>query len=273
MDEINMQRSFSYQQKNISYRIEGKGLPVVLLHGFGEDNHIWDLQIDYLKEYCLLIVPDLPGSGSSQLLISHDPGQFISIDDYADCMQALLNHENISFCIMLGHSMGGYITLAFVEKYADRLTAFGLVHSTAYADSAEKKLNRTKGIELMETYGGQQFLKATIPNLFGEKFKQAHPGKIDDLIASAASFSTPALQQYYVAMRERPDRSRLLQSNPFPVLFVIGTADVAAPMQDVLQQTHLPLKSYIHVLEGVGHMGMWEAPGQLNQYLLAFIKS
>lgn len=268
-----MQQTFSYQHQPIAYRVEGEGKPVVLLHGFGEDSHIWDQQIDCLKAHCRVIAPDLPGSASSQLLVAQTPATPVAIEGYADCIYALLEHEKIASCIMLGHSMGGYIMLAFAEKHPDLLTGIGLVHSTAYADSAEKKQNRTRGIELMETYGGQQFLKTTIPNLFGHAFKQAHPEQIDGLIAMAASFSTPALQQYYAAMRDRPDRTHVLKSNPLPVLFVIGTEDVAAPMNDVLKQTHLPLNSYIHILEGVGHMGMWEAPVLLNQNLLAFIKS
>lgn len=268
-----MQHFFSYRQQPVSYRTEGKGTPVVLLHGFGEDGHIWDRQIDYLKAYCRVVVPDIPGSGSSPLLVSQTPATAVSIDDYADCIRALLEHEKIPACIMLGHSMGGYIVLAFAEKYPALLAGIGLVHSTAFADSAEKKQNRTRGIELMETYGGRQFLKTTIPNLFAPAFKQAHPEQIDELIAAAAGFSTQALQQYYAAMRERPDRTHVLTNNPLPVLFVIGTEDVAAPMNDVLKQAHLPLNAYIHILEGAGHMGMLEATAILNQDLLAFIKS
>ncbi len=264
-----MLHSFQYQTATIFYRIEGKGKPVVLLHGFGEDGHIWDQQVDFLKQHCMLVIPDLPGSGRSTIM-GHETSD-TSIDDYAGCIHALLQHEKMAPCMMLGHSMGGYITLAFAEKYPSLLCGFGLIHSTAFADNEEKKQNRSRGIELMRKYGGYHFLKTTIPNLFGEQFKKEHSGKVEELISTSASFSTIALQQYYHAMMERPDRTHVLKSNPLPVLFVIGTADVAAPLQDVLQQTHLPLKSYIHILEGVGHMGMWEATAQLNQYLLAYI--
>ncbi len=264
-----MLHSFQYQDATISYRIEGKGKPVVLLHGFGEDSHIWDQQVDFLKQHCMLVIPDLPGSGRSTMM-GHTVSDS-SIDDYASCIHALLQHEKMAPCVMLGHSMGGYITLAFAEKYPSLLCGFGLIHSTAFADNEEKKQNRSRGIELMGKYGGYHFLKTTIPNLFGEQFKKEHPGKVEELISASGSFSTIALQQYYHAMMERPDRTHVLKSNPLPVLFVIGTVDVAAPLQDVLQQTHLPLKSYIHILEDVGHMGMWEATAQLNQYLLAYI--
>lgn len=279
-----MQKLFSWHSATISYRVEGKGKPVILLHGFGEDSTIWNQQVAYLQEYCLLIIPDLPGSGKSSLL-SRELGEkdsitpdsklltpnFVSIDDYADCIQALLQYEQISCCTMLGHSMGGYITLAFAEKYPMLLNGFGLIHATAFADTEEKKKTREKGIAMMEAYGAHAFLKTTIPNLFGKLFKQTHPEKINELITEAKAFTKEALQQYYRAMILRPNRAPVLKSNPLPVLFVMGTEDVAAPMQEVLLQTHLPNNSYIHILQDTGHMGMWEAPAQLNALLLAFI--
>ena len=282
-----MQKHFQYQSANISYTVYGKGKPVVLLHGFGEDSSIWNEQVDFLKEHCLMIAPDLPGSGKSSLLslesgvrrlessTSPDAGfqtpDFISIDDYADCIHALLIHENITACILLGHSMGGYITLAFAEKYPALLTAFGLIHSTAFADSEEKKKTREKSIALIEEYGAMAFLKNTIPNLFGTKFKSEQPGKITALIEAGNTFSKEALQQYTRAMMLRPDRTHALISNRLPVIFVIGTEDIAAPPDDMIKQASLPNISYIHVLQDVGHMGMWEAPEKLNRQLLTFL--
>lgn len=282
-----MQKKFQYQSATVSYSVYGKGKPVVLLHGFGEDSSIWNEQVDFLKEHCQLIVPDLPGSGKSSLLSlesgvrrlesSESPdsslqtSDFVSIDDYADCIHSLLTHENISSCILLGHSMGGYITLAFAEKYPSLLTAFGLIHSTAFADSEEKKQTREKSITLIEEYGAMAFLKNTIPNLFGAKFKSTHPEKVTNLIEAGAAFSKEALQQYIRAMMLRPDRTHVLLSNRLPVIFVIGTEDVAAPLADVIKQASLPNISYIHVLQGIGHMGMWEAPEKLNQQILTFL--
>lgn len=271
-----MHKSISYHDSPISYSVHGTGTAVVLLHGFGEDSRIWDGQVAFLQEHCRLIVPDIPGSGNSALLqlsnlASSGQRDYVSIDDYADTVYAILQAEKIDRCLMLGHSMGGYITLAFAEKYPERLAGLGLVHSTAFADSEEKKQMRAKAIEAIGRYGAEPFLKNTIPNLFGRSFKEKHPEQVNQLIHAAAGFSTEALQQYYQAMIHRPDRCQVLKSNRLPILFVMGTEDMAAPMDDVLKQVSLPEISYIHVLPDCGHMGMWEAPDTLNQLLLAFI--
>ena len=272
---LNMQKSFQYFQKKISYRVVGKGEPVVLIHGFGEESHIWDRQIAFLQNHCLLIVPDLPGSGLSEIIqpdnLNKESGLSISLLDYANVIASILNEESISKCIMIGHSMGGYITLAFEEIFPEMLLKFGLVHSSAIADSEEKKSNRLKGIELMELYGAGPFLKNIIPNLFSATFKKDHSALVSQLIESALTFNTQACQQYYQAMMNRPDRTSLLKGNPKPILFVIGTEDVAAPLVDLLPQIQLPVLPTVHILEGVGHMGMWEATEQLNRFLFDFI--
>ena len=265
-----MQKNFHYNNANIFYRMEGEGIAVVLLHGFGEDGGVWDEQIP-LKTYCKLIIPDLPGSGASTFTKREPLAS--TIEFYADCIYALLKNENIDACIMLGHSMGGYITLAFAEKYPQLLKGFGFVHSTAFADSEEKKQNRQRGIELMDQYGSYAFLKNTTPNLFSNKFKKEHPRKINSLIERGNNFSKDALQDYYRAMMQRPDRTAVLKNSKIPVLFIIGTEDTAAPMQDVLKQVHLPEIAYIHILENTAHMGMWEASEKLNTAILEFIKA
>jgi pimeloyl-ACP methyl ester carboxylesterase len=263
-----MERKFIYREKEVFYTVSGEGKAVILVHGFGEDGTIFRQQNAFLQQYAKVIIPDLPGSGLSPL-----NSLLVSIDDYADCIYALIQHENITGCIMLGHSMGGYITLSFAEKYDSSLTAFGFIHSTAFADSEEKKANRQKGIEFIETHGAYSFLKTSIPNLFSPISKEAFPDEIASLIEQGRHFTGEALQQYYRAMINRADKTQLLKNTPLPVLFIIGKDDVAAPLKDVEQQMHLPACSYIHILENVGHMSMLEAPDILNALLLQFIKT
>lgn len=264
-----MQKTFQFKNASISYHIYGTGKHVVLLHGFAEDGSTWNNEVSYLKSHCQLIVPDLPGSGQSPLL----QGANVEMEDYADCIYALLNYEEIHSCIMISHSMGGYITLAFAGKYPAKLTGFGLVNSTAFADNKEKKTTRKKGIQLMEEYGTFSFIKNTVPNLFSQKSKQEQPEIVAAFAEAWKDFTTTALVQYYTAMMNRPDSTEVLKTSEVPVLFIIGSEDAAAPLNDLLEQVHLPKVSHIHVLEGVGHMSMLEAPNDLNKHLLKFIEA
>lgn len=260
-----MQEIFEFGGSTIHYLDTGKGNTIVLLHGFGEDSQIWNRQIAFLAKNHRLVVPDLPGSGNSTMLSEPD-----TIDAYASAINALLQHLSINQTIMLGHSMGGYITLAFAEAYPEQLLGWGLIHSTAFADSEEKKLNRQRGIELMQQYGAYAFLRNTIPNLFAESFKKQEPEVLDQLIESAKAFTAEACCAYNKAMQLRPDRTQALSGSKTPVLFVLGTEDVAAPLNDLLQQVHLPPTAYIHILEHVGHMGMLEATDTVNKHIASF---
>lgn len=264
-----MEKKFQFNDAEISYTILGAGKPVVLLHGFGEDHNIWNKQLSSLQDHCQLILPDLPGSGKSTMLQKENT----SIEDYAACIKALIDNENIFSCIILGHSLGGYITLAFAEKYGENVKAFGLIHSTAFADNDEKKSVRKKGIRFITEHGAYFFLKNTTPNLFAENFKNQHAEEIAALIEQGKYFKDEALIQYYMAMMNRRDTTDVLSKVNVPVLFIMGSEDVAAPLDDLLKQVHLPKISYIHILNGVGHMSMMEAPEQLSNHIGKFIRA
>ena len=262
-----MEKTFTYLNTRIHYQIVGQGPAVFLIHGFGENSSVWDKQIAFLQPHCSLIVPDLPGSGESSLL----EGLEISIEDYAEIVIQILINENIQRAIFLGHSMGGYIALAVVEKYPERIIAFGLIHSTAFADSEDKKNTRLKSIEFIKNNGSHSFLKNTIPNLFSDNFKKNNNEVLELVIDAGKSISSHSLIQYLSAMMRRPDRTHVLKQSTVPVLFIIGEQDVAAPLDDLRKQIHLPKQPYIHILENVGHMGMLEATEEVNTYMLEFI--
>jgi pimeloyl-ACP methyl ester carboxylesterase len=260
-----MNKELLYQNKKIFYRITGNGNPVVLIHGFGEDGEVWKNQIEFLKGKLQLIIPDLPGSGQSEMIDD------MSVEGMAEVIHSIIHEENIYTCTVIGHSMGGYILLAFVEKYWNHLNAFGLFHSSAYADSEEKKVTRRKAIEFVRQHGAFEFLKTATPNLFSQQTKDKRPELIDEQVASLDNFSPVALVSYYEAMIQRPDRTEMLQKATVPVLFIIGKYDNAIPLEDCLQQCHLPEKSYIYVLQNSGHMGMLEEKDLSNEILEKFL--
>jgi pimeloyl-ACP methyl ester carboxylesterase len=245
-----------------------KTVPLVLLHGFAEDSSLWDRQKEYLKDKYRLIIPDLPGCGSAPLASNTDT----SMEGLAAAVKARLDAENIQQCIMIGHSMGGYVTLAFAELYPDMLKTFGLFHSTSYADTEEKKAARRKGIEFIQKNGAASFIRQSTPNLFSERSRQEHPEWVSDLIQRYSSFNPDTLVRYYEAMIRRPDRSHVLKNFKGPVLFIIGAQDSAVPLTASLQQCHIPSISRIHILQDAGHMGMIEDSDRADRILESFTK-
>lgn len=273
-----MQKVLNYNGYKISYlylkapepkekvkAIDGP-LTLMLVHGFPERGNIFHAQVAALAPYYNLLVPDLPGSGDSPF----NP-TLKSVADFADALEFIIATEQINKLVITGHSMGGYIALAFAEKYPERLSGLGLLHSTAFADSNEKKANRLKAIRTMQSYGGPAFLKSMIPALFGDSFTAAHPEIIHQLILAGDRFETSALQQYYQIMHDRIDRTILFTRLSVPFLFVSGTQDKAAPAADIITQSTLPEIAMIDILEETGHMGFIEKPARVNQLLTDFL--
>lgn len=255
-----------YEDAEIQYAVIGSGQPVVLLHGFGEDSSIWAHQIAFLKNRFKLLVPDLPGSGKSTLL----KGEAVSMSDYALCIKGILEKEEIEKCTMIGHSMGGYITMAFAEKYPEYLTAFGLFHSSAYADDTDKILTRKKAIEFINKNGAAAFLATSISGLF--KDAEISRNDINNLLENGNNFSPQALIQYYEAMISRPDRTDVLKNSKVPVLFILGEYDKAVPFKSGLEQSTLAKTTYVNILRRSAHMGMLEETEKSNKILADFLQ-
>jgi pimeloyl-ACP methyl ester carboxylesterase len=237
----------------LEYNDTGHGFPLILIHGFCESRSLWKYCENDLAARFRVIVPDLPGFGESRLEESE-----VSMEYFAERIKDLLDSLKIEKCIMIGHSLGGYITLAFAEKYEHYLNGMGLFHSTAFADAEEKKENRNKTIDFIQKHGVELFAQSFVPPLFSLGSKGRLKTEIEALIRTAASSSEQGVIETTKAMRDRKDRTNVLKNVRIPVLFVAGKLDNAVPMQKTLEQCHLPKHSIVHFLEGIGHMGMIE---------------
>jgi pimeloyl-ACP methyl ester carboxylesterase len=265
-----MDKTIVHRKQTIFYRDlvpdESADTPVVLLHGFAEDGAIWERQTEQLKKNFRLIVPDLPGSGRSSPLIAAT-----SMEELADALVAILDAEKIGQVILIGHSMGGYIALALVEKWAARCKAFGLFHSTAYPDSEEKKAIRRKSMAFISKHGAAEFIRQSTPNLFAESSREEHPEWITEIVERYGSMDPASLNHYYQAMIDRPDRTGVLTRSGLPTLLVIGRHDNTLPFEASLRQAHMPSLAFIHILEEAGHMGMIETVAPGNKILEEFL--
>lgn len=265
-----MQKQLLINGKTIAYSIYGKGKPVLLIHGFAEDNRIWQHQLDALSAGYQLIIPDLPGSGSSQLI------EDMSMEGMATALREIVIKEVsvgdlLKGVVIIGHSMGGYITLAFAEKYPELTAGFGLFHSTAYEDSKEKKLARQRGIEFIRNHGNYEFLKQAIPNLFCEQFRITYPTVVARQLEQHKDFNAASLIIYYEKMMQRVDKTSFLGKTTKPALFIAGEQDISILPEQVFEQCHLPQLSYIHMLRHTAHMGMLEEAEKANNILTSFL--
>jgi pimeloyl-ACP methyl ester carboxylesterase len=267
------EKEITHKGKRIFYRTIGEGPVVVLLHGVPFDGHLWSNQFSAFENY-KLIIPDLPGSGRSELV------EDMSMEGMAECIQELIVHETASLffksgephsVVVIGHSMGGYITLALAEKYPELLNGIGFFHSTAYADSEERKQGRKKTIALVREKGVSEFVDTSFPNLYSPETRQKKPELIKEEIERAYNFSAETIVSYQTAMMQRPDRTGILRKSRIPVLFILGKYDGAVPLKDGLEQCSLADLNYIHILENSGHVGMKEEPVESTSILLNYL--
>lgn len=237
----------------LEYNDTGKGFPLILLHGFCEDRTVWKYVEKELALQYRVISPDLPGFGESRL----DQPE-LSIEFFAEKIKALLDSLKIKKCVLVGHSLGGYVALAFAEKYESYLMGIGLFHSTAFADTEDKKENRLKTIEFIQKHGVKLFAESFVPALFSLRNKDRLKSEIEELVLVASNSSEIGVIETTRAMRNRKERIDVLKNISVPVLFVVGKLDGAVPLEKSLEQCYLPKHSLVHFLEGVGHMGMIE---------------
>jgi len=255
----------NFNKRKINYYSRGKGTPVVFLHGFCEDSSVWEDFISVFKSNKIIRI-DLPGFGSSE------PMENPSVEQFADVVKAVLNHLEIRKCTLIGHSMGGYVSLAFAKKYESYLSGLGIFHSFPYADTEEKKTVRKKSIEFIKKNSHFHYVKQLFPNLFPTSFLSSNNFLVNKMIHRASSFPQAGIIEGLKMMMKRPDNSEVLKKIKCPVLFIIGKEDELIPLNKSMEQTALPDVAHIHVLEGVGHMGMFEATKETRKIIKHFLK-
>ncbi len=227
-----------------------------MLHGFLESGEVWKNFARRLDTSFRVITLDLPGHGQSE-----NPGPVNSMDMMAESVHAVLKSLGISNCLMVGHSMGGYVTLAFAEKYPRMLKGFVLFHSQAAADSTENRTARERTIALVQK-DHQGFIKNFIPDLFDPSNVKKFEKEIENLKDLAQKTPKEGIIAALEGMKIRPDRRHVLAQAKVPVLFIIGKNDNKIPMEVIVPQTLLPEHSEMLLLDHVGHMGFIEASGK-----------
>ncbi len=254
-----------FQKKKIYFTDEGKGDVLVLLHGFTESLDIWNHFRKKLTKHCRVITLDLPGHGKSENIAPVHTMELL-----AEVVSKVLEERKVAKCTMIGHSMGGYVTLAFAGMYPEMLKSFGLFHSHPFADSAAQKENRDRTVKVAEQdkFG---FISQFIPELFPENVREKYSEEIEKLISAASVMTKEGVIAAQLGMKERVNQKEVLKNTEVPVLFIVGLNDSKFPQKRLKEMITLPKQSHCLVLREAGHMGYIEEEKVTLKAVRAFI--
>ena len=248
-----MENSVNFSGKDIFFTEKGNGFPVVFLHGFMETSAIWDDFANELSASFRVICPDLPGFGDTPVI-----AEIHTMELMARSVKAILDGLGIEKCIMVGHSMGGYVTLEFAKLFPDLMNGFVMFHSQAMADSEEARENRRRTINIVKL-NRAGFIRHFIPDLFAPANIEKFSAEIEILQKHVADTTSQGIISALEGMKERHSNTELLTVTHLPVLFIAGKHDTRIPVQNILAQAILPAHSEVLILGNSGHMGYIEA--------------
>lgn len=257
-------KTIHFKNTTISFTDQGKGTAIVLLHGFLENQKMWDAFVPELSKKYRIITIDLLGHGNSESL-----GYVHSMEDNADVVYAVLSDLRIRKAAFVGHSMGGYVALAFAELYPEIMKGLVLLNSTSRADSDERKANRDRAILAVKQHY-TNFIRLSISNLFSENNRERLATEIEQVKEEALKTPLQGIVASLEGMKIRKDREVLLHFSPYPMLLILGEKDPVLNYQETIEQiegTKVNLKTFPD-----GHMSSIENSDELMVVLSTFFK-
>lgn len=257
-------KQIQFKNTTVSYSDTGKGTSIVLLHGFLENQSMWDKYITTFSKKNRIITIDLLGHGETECL-----GYVHTMEDNADAVHAVLAELRIRKVILVGHSMGGYVALAFAELYPEYVKGIALLNSTARADSEERRVNRDRAIRAVKQ-SFINFISLSIANLFSEGNRERLVNEIESVKNKALKTPLQGIVASLEGMKIRNDREVLLHLTTFPKLLVLGEKDPVLQHDETKQQVENTKVQLVVFPDG--HMSPIENEIELTAVLLKFFK-
>lgn len=256
---------FVYKNTKISYSSTGKGTTLLFLHGFLENKSLWDEVSSGFTDRYRVISVDLLGHGESECL-----GYVHTMEDQADMLFALISHLRLRKIHIIGHSMGGYVALAFAELYPENVKSISLVNSTSRADSDERKINRDRAIDLVKK-NHKIFIRLATQHLFDQDTHKRIPEKIENFTNQALETSLQGVIASLQGMKIRIDREALLYFGPYPKQIIAGTKDTIMKVNDIEDETEGTDVNFTTI--NCGHVAPLESPDEVIEKLKSFYKT
>lgn len=256
--------AFVYKNTQICYSEKGKGNTLVFLHGFLENKNMWKPYVDYFSQRYRVITIDLLGHGKSACL-----GYIHTMEDQADMIFALLSDLRIRKATFVGHSMGGYVALAFGELYPEHLKGLVLINASTRADSEEREINRDRAVQVVKK-NAAAFITMAINNLFEDADRTRLSAEIEIIRNQALETSLQGVVASLEGMKVRSDREVLLHFGPYEKMLITGSKDQIAKADDILNETS-EADVTTHILD-CGHMAPLEKESEIIQLIQTFLR-
>ena len=262
-----MQKTIAYKNVRVVYTDRGSGQTILFLHGYLETKKIWDKFVQRFPDRYRVITMDLPGHGNSGTW-----GEVHHMEDLAGAVKELTEYEQIDRIFLVGHSMGGYVTLAFADLFPERLSGYCLFHSTCFADSEEKKVNREREISLIRCNKKRQIINVNIPKGFAENNLEQLEKEVEKVKQSALQIADDGIVAMLNGMMQRPDRTEVLKDDRLSLLLIGGMQDNYISANVFNKLVELAPHASVLWLEQSGHMGFIEEPQRALDAIVTMIK-
>ena len=245
-----------FKTGTINYTDQGTGYVIVLLHGYLETLEIWS---DFAKELAKsfrVIAIDIPGHG-----LSGKVSEIHTMDLMAEALNTVLKNLNIDKAVLVGHSMGGYVAMAYLANYKSKMSGLCLFHSNPFSDNDEKKANRDREIEIINQ--GKQYIlfNTNVPKGFATDNLEYFKARVEWAKDIAANCKPDGIIALLEGLKIRPDRQKLLKETNIPILFIIGRKDNYIDFKTMFKLAGQSPEGKILVLDNSGHMGFIEESG------------
>lgn len=257
-----------YNGGKLYYSDRGKGDCIILLHGYLESSEIWDSFAARLAEDFRVISVDLPGHGESSVFGSTHTMEFM-----AEALKELVTGLNLNKVFLTGHSLGGYVALAFADMFPELLSGFCLFHSHPFADTPGAIAKREREKEIVRA--GKKFLM--YPENVSMMFSEENTVKLPEALKRSKEIAAAVPDEGIIAvldgMIKRPQRLLVVEEGRVPLLWILGRKDRYISCEAVLSKVKLPAGSKAEILEDSGHLGFVEEEDRSLRVLTDFVRS
>lgn len=266
---MELHRTLTYKGHRIHFREEGKehAQTLVLLHGFLQNLDVWSsYTLTYMRSIHIVAI-DLPGHGYSDVY-----DNVHTMDFMAEAVRVILNEIGVEQCVMVGHSMGGYVALAFAEHYPYLLRGLGLVNSHAFADTPEQIQSRETDLQTVRS-NTPAFVIGYISELFAPTRRVALNQDIKDLQDTCLETPQEGIVAAIQGMAMRPSRIHVLQQLEVPTLYILGKEDTKLPLEYGMVVAMEAKHAEVLILADVAHMALIEERDYVKLRLRNFVST